>query len=86
MKEINIATVFSGIGSPEQALRRLNVPHKVLFACDNGERMISIDHDKEFSEIKKLETITAKRKYVDELYSKCSRQTNYVQNYSYNYT
>lgn len=33
----NIATVFSGIGSPEFALHRLGVPHKLIFACDNGE-------------------------------------------------
>ena len=87
MKEINIATVFSGIGSPEQALKRLKVPHKVLFACDNGERIISFDHEKEFSEIKNLGTVAAKRKYVDNLYSKHTRQTNYVQkSYLANYS
>ena len=32
-----IATVFSGIGSPEFALHRLGLPHKLIFACDNGE-------------------------------------------------
>lgn len=33
----NIATVFSGIGSPEFALQRAGIPHKLIFACDNGE-------------------------------------------------
>lgn len=45
MKEINVATVFSGIGAPEQALKRLNVDHKIVFACDNGERLVNLDKD-----------------------------------------
>ena len=32
--EITIGTTFSGIGAPEEALRKLNLGHKVLFACD----------------------------------------------------
>lgn len=32
--EITIGTTFSGIGAPEEALRKLNLNHKVLFACD----------------------------------------------------
>lgn len=31
---IRIATVFSGIGAAEHALKRLNLPHKVVFAGD----------------------------------------------------
>ena len=34
MKKINIATVFSGIGSVEHALHRLDIPHNIVFACD----------------------------------------------------
>lgn len=79
MKEISIGTVFSGIGSPEQALMRLGHPHKVLFACDNGERMIDIDHAKEYAHIKTLATAKEKREYADNLYASKTRQTNYVQ-------
>ena len=79
MKEIKIGTVFSGIGSPEQALQRLGVPHKILFACDNGERIISFDHNIEFRKIKELKSAKQKREYVDNLYKKNSRQTNFVQ-------
>ena len=32
--EIKIGTDFSGIGSPEQALKKLGVKHKSVFACD----------------------------------------------------
>lgn len=31
---LKVGTDFSGIGSPEAALRRLNLPHKNVFACD----------------------------------------------------
>jgi len=38
IKRVNmfrIATVFSGIGAVEHALQRMNIPHKIVFACDN---------------------------------------------------
>jgi site-specific DNA-cytosine methylase len=35
---IRLATVFSGIGAPEEALRQLNEDYEIVFACDNGER------------------------------------------------
>jgi len=31
---IKVATVCSGIGSPEQALNNLNIPHEISFACE----------------------------------------------------
>lgn len=31
---MKIATVCSGIGSPEQALKNLNIPHEITFACE----------------------------------------------------
>ena len=87
MKEIKVGTVFSGIGSPEQGLIRLGMPHKILFACDNGERMISCDYKNEFAIIKKLSSAQEKRIYVDKLYAEGTRQTNYVQqSYLANYT
>ena len=87
MKEIKIGTVFSGIGSPEQALLRLGVPHKVLFACDNGDRIINIDSQSEMNLVKSLKTPREKRDYVAFLYHTRSRQTNYVQqSYLANYT
>ena len=79
MKTIKVGTVFSGIGSPEQALIRLNVPHKLMFACDNGERIISCDYKIEFEKVKSLSSAKEKREYVDKLYADRTRQTNYVQ-------
>ena len=34
---IRLGTVFSGIGAIEHALLRMNVDHKLVFACDNGD-------------------------------------------------
>jgi len=37
MEKIKLATVFSGIGAIEQAFKRLELPHKIVFACDNNK-------------------------------------------------
>ena len=34
---IRLATVFSGIEAIEHALDRMNLNHKIIFACDNGD-------------------------------------------------
>ena len=34
---IRLATVFSGIGAIEHALDRMQLDHKIVFACDNGD-------------------------------------------------
>ena len=34
---IRLATVFSGIGAIEHALQRMQIEHKIVFACDNGD-------------------------------------------------
>jgi DNA (cytosine-5)-methyltransferase 1 len=83
---IRLATVFSGIGAVEQALKRMNIQHETLFACDNGERMIDIDYDKEFEIVRSMKTVKEKRQYVDKLYEINSRKTNFVkQSYLANY-
>lgn len=33
-RTVRIATAFSGIGSPEMALRQLGLKHEIVFACD----------------------------------------------------
>lgn len=52
---IRLGTVFSGIGSIEQALKRLNVTHSIEFACDNGDVELSLldkEAQKHFSLLK----------------------------------
>lgn len=84
--KIKLATVFSGIGAIEFALKRLNIEHEIVFACDNGEREISYDLEKEREAVLKLNSIDEKRKYVDDLYLSLTSSKNYVeQSYLANY-
>ena len=34
---LRLGTVFSGIGSVEHALQRMEIRHKIVFACDNNK-------------------------------------------------
>jgi len=77
--KLTIGTVFSGIGSPEQALKRLGIQYKIAFACDNGDRTINIDYEKELAHVRRLGTIEQKRIYVDNLYKTHTRKKNFVQ-------
>lgn len=47
---ITVGTLFSGIGAFEHALKQLNIKHKILFACDNGERELPL----KYSDLKNL--------------------------------
>ena len=46
---LKLATVFSGIGAVEHALKRMEIPYEIVFACDNGDVNI-------FSELPKRKT------------------------------
>lgn len=35
--KIKVASLFSGIGAPEFAIKRLGIDYEIIFACDNGE-------------------------------------------------
>ena len=59
---IKIATVFSGIGSVEHALDRLNLEHEIVFACDNDKFVkqsyfanYNITEDRWFEDVKDLD-------------------------------
>ena len=83
---LKVATAFSGIGAFEQALLRLDIPHEILFACDNGNRIINIDYDLEFEKVRALKSPQEKKEYVDRLYNTHSRQINFVkQSYIYSF-
>ncbi len=79
MSAIRLATVFSGIGAIEFAFKRLGIDYEIVFACDNGERDIEYDQQKELEAIYSLKTVEAKQKYVNDLYSSKTRKTNFVQ-------
>ncbi len=84
---IRVATVFSGIGSIEHALDRLQIPHQIVFACDNGDIPVEYDEKEELAKIKKMKSPKEKKCYVDDLYSFQSTKKNYVKkSYMANYT
>lgn len=83
---LKIGTVFSGIGAVEFALKRMDVKHEVVFACDNGNIDIDIDFDQELNNIRGMSTIIDKMTYVDNLYKKNTKRTNFVKRtYTENY-
>lgn len=84
---INVATVFSGIGSIEFALKRLGIKSNIVFACDNGEREITYNKDLELDIVRNIKTPLEQKIYVDKLYDSKTRKHNFVQDtYEANYS
>ena len=84
MKELRVATVFSGVGAFEQALFKLHIPYNIIFACDTGERYVDIDVERVQRQIKELSN-RKREKNISEIYNKV-RKPNYVkQSYFANY-
>lgn len=81
---IKVATVFSGIGSPEWALKRIGVDYKLIFACDNGERELKETKEEIEKELKKLSD-DEKKYYIDNLYDKTGKVNYMQQSYMANY-
>lgn len=83
-RKLKIATVFSGIGAAEQALKQLGIPHKIVFACDNGERYLDYSVEK-ISEILNSKPRTKKEKIIRELYDSTGKPNNVKMSYFANY-
>ncbi|MCK9479268.1 MAG: DNA (cytosine-5-)-methyltransferase [Firmicutes bacterium] len=81
---INLGTVFSGIGAIEHALDRLKIPHKIEFACDNGERKLKTNVDQVLKSIEGMNNFES-NEYITQLYEEeCG--VNYIeQTYRANY-
>ena len=77
-RKLRVGTVFSGIGAPEQALKRLGIESDIIFACDNGDITIDYDLDHEKEVVRSLDGPVTKKKYVDQLYASHTRRTNFV--------
>lgn len=78
MTKIKVATVFSGIGSIEFALKRMSIDHEIIFACDNGEVEIIYNKNEEMKKVKKLQSPIDKMNFVDKLYASKTRKHNFV--------
>ena len=81
---IRLATLFSGIGAIEQAFLKQNIDHKIVFACDNGER--ELDYSKE-EILEKLDSMSLEEKneYINILYNSLKKPNCMYQTYKENY-
>ncbi len=86
IKKIKVGTAFSGVGAFEQALNILNIPHEIIFACDNGGIMLeNILKKEEKEQLEKLKEPLEKLNFVESIYKK-NKKNNFVkQSYLANY-
>lgn len=66
-KRLQVATVFSGIGAAEFALKRLGIKHDIVFACDNGEIDLIKSDDEIIEDLKKIKSLNERKAYVNSL-------------------
>lgn len=85
--KIRIATVFSGIGAPEQALKNLEIDNEIIFACDNGEIEILEDYKKIKKAIANM-CNNESNEFIKDLYKKTNKinymKKSYFSNYDIN--
>ena len=81
---IKIATVCSGIGAAEQALKQMGVDHEIVFACDNGERYLK-ETEEEIKEYLSKFPKEEQEKKINELYDKTGKVNNVKKSYFANY-
>lgn len=62
---MRLATVFSGIGSIEQSLIRLNIDYSIVFACDNGDVELDLLEGEELAEYNRLKKLRSKKQLKD---------------------
>ncbi len=87
MKKIKLATVFSGIGSVEQSLIKMNIPSDIVFACDNGERYIDLSNH-EIKQIKdklRFLNLEEQTKLISDLYKNVKKKNLVKETYFANY-
>lgn len=88
MKKLRIATVFSGIGAAEQALKQMGIEHEIVFACDNGERYLPKEYDELCIEIQKRKECNKNlttNKIISQLYDETNKINNVKKSYFANY-
>ncbi len=83
-KILRVATVFSGIGAFEQALKRMGINHEILFACDNGERYLNMEKDEILSNYDSNK-YSSMEEYIKKLYSNTGKENNVKKSYFANY-
>lgn len=81
---IRLATLFSGIGAIEQAFLKQNIEHKIVFACDNGERELNYSKEEILEKIDSM-SLEEKNEYINYLYNSLKKTNCMYQTYKENY-
>lgn len=81
---IKVATVFSGIGAFEYALKKLDIDHEIIFACDCGDRKIDLG-EKDIVRLKLIKNDEKRYKEVSNIYAKCKKENRVKETYSANF-
>jgi len=81
---IRLATLFSGIGAIEQAFLKQNIEHKIVFACDNGERELNYSKEEILEKIDSM-SLEEKNEYINSLYDSLKKTNCMYQTYKENY-
>lgn len=82
---LRVATVFSGIGAAEHALKLLKADTKIVFACDNGERYIKTTKEEIEAGLPPASDPVARELAVRELYDKTGKANLVEKSYLLNY-
>ena len=75
---IKLATLFSGVGAIEEALKKLKIQYKMVFAADNGERELKTSADEIISQTSGM-SLLEKNLFIEDLYLKESKKENFMQ-------
>lgn len=80
-KKLKIATVFSGIGAIEHALKRMKIEHEIVFACDNGDVDILSKKikAKTIAELKEEIVLLEKENINNEVFEEYSKLKNEIE-------
>jgi len=82
---LKLATVFSGIGAIEQAIKQMKIPHRIVFASDNGGRSLKLTYE-EICKLLEGKTGKEKKAYIEELYNRTNQLNSVKESYFANYT
>lgn len=63
---LKLATLFSGIGAIEHALKRLGISYEIVFACDNGDVELQLLDKAETKEYNDLIKLRSKKQLSDQ--------------------
>lgn len=81
---IKLATLFSGIGAIEQAFLKQNIEHKIVFACDNGERELNYSKEEILAQTDSM-SLEERNEYINNLYDSLKKPNCMYQTYKENY-